>query len=268
MMTLRLLAFVPADVPSAVAWALADLGDARGRQELLTRQSPQRLKVLREHSLIESAVSSNRIEGVTVDQDRVRPVVMGKARLRDRDEEEVPGCRDALRLIHERREDGTRHSNDPEGGGDISRRRPSETVSWRQPRPDPRNSEEAASRGSGRVSWAASRRNGRERVAGKQPLFFVVPNAAITFRLALGPNLDAEAVERRRREDRRRATAAQLIACRRMASVRLTEAVDFVSPYERLKSPMGSTRSTSKTGRPSSRQSGPTASTGRWSAEC
>src|SRR5476649_1592428 len=43
---------------------------------------------------------------------------------------------------------------------------------------------------------------------GKQPLFFVVPNAAITFRLTLGLDLDAEAVERRRREDRRRATAA------------------------------------------------------------
>jgi Fic family protein len=102
MMTLRQLASSPAEVPSAVAWALADLGEARGKQELFTRQSPQRLKVLREHALIESAVSSNRIEGVTVDQDRVRPVVMGKARLRDRDEEEVRGYRDALRLIHER----------------------------------------------------------------------------------------------------------------------------------------------------------------------
>jgi Fic family protein len=102
MMTLRQLASSPADVPSAVAWALADLGEARGKQELFTRQSPQRLKVLREHALIESAVSSNRIEGVTVDQDRVRPVVVGNARLRDRDEEELRGYRDALRLIHER----------------------------------------------------------------------------------------------------------------------------------------------------------------------
>ena len=31
----------------AVAWALADLGEARGKQELFTRQSPQRLKALR-----------------------------------------------------------------------------------------------------------------------------------------------------------------------------------------------------------------------------
>jgi fido (protein-threonine AMPylation protein) len=61
MMTLRQLASSPADVPSAIAWALADLGEARGRQELFTRQSPQRLKVLREHALVESAVSSNRI---------------------------------------------------------------------------------------------------------------------------------------------------------------------------------------------------------------
>ena len=102
MMTLRQLTSPPADVPSAVAWALADVGETRGRQELFTRQSPQRLKVLREHALIESAVSSNRIEGVTVEQDRVRPVIIGNARLRDRDEEEVRGYRDALGLIHER----------------------------------------------------------------------------------------------------------------------------------------------------------------------
>jgi Fic family protein len=101
MMTLRLLSSSPAEVPSAIAWALADLGEARGKQELFTRQSPQRLKVLREHALIESAVSSNRIEGVTVDQDRIRPVVMGKARLRDRNEEELRGYRDALRIIHD-----------------------------------------------------------------------------------------------------------------------------------------------------------------------
>jgi Fic family protein len=58
--------------------------------------------VLRDHALVESAVSSNRIEGVTIEQARVRPVVIGDGRLRDRDEEEVRGYRDALRLIHER----------------------------------------------------------------------------------------------------------------------------------------------------------------------
>ena len=88
-------------MPVRTAWYLAELGEARGKQELFTRQAPQRLKVLREHALIESAVSSNRIEGVEVDQSRVGTLMFGKPALRDRDEEEVRGYRDALRLIHE-----------------------------------------------------------------------------------------------------------------------------------------------------------------------
>lgn len=88
-------------VPLTTSWYLADLGEARGKQELFTRQSPQRLKVLREHAVIESAVSSNRIEGVLIDQARVGTVVFGKSCLRDRDEEEVRGHRNALKLIHD-----------------------------------------------------------------------------------------------------------------------------------------------------------------------
>src|SRR2546423_14497321 len=88
-------------VPLTTSWYLADLGEARGKQELFTKQSPQRLKFLREHALIESAVSSNRIEGVEVDQARIGTLVFGKPLLRDRDEEELRGYRDALRLMHE-----------------------------------------------------------------------------------------------------------------------------------------------------------------------
>lgn len=102
MMTLRQLAVRPETIPVAMSWYLADLGEARGKQELFTKQSPQRLKVLREHALIESAVSSNRIEGVEVDQSRIKAILVGKGALRDRDEEEVRGYRDALKLIHER----------------------------------------------------------------------------------------------------------------------------------------------------------------------
>ncbi|MBA2524218.1 MAG: Fic family protein [Pyrinomonadaceae bacterium] len=100
MTTLQKLAEIR-EIPTTTAWYLADLGEARGKQELFTKQSPQRLRVLREHALIESAVSSNRIEGVTVEQSRVKAVVLGKSLLRDRDEEEVRGYRDALNLIHE-----------------------------------------------------------------------------------------------------------------------------------------------------------------------
>src|SRR5260370_17482652 len=88
------------NIPLATAWYLADLGEARGKQELFTKQSPQRLKVLRERALIESAISSNRIEGVTVDESRVKAVVLGKVHLRDSDEQEVRGYLDALKLFH------------------------------------------------------------------------------------------------------------------------------------------------------------------------
>ena len=101
MMTLLQFKSKPENIPASTSWYLADLGEARGKQELFTKQAPQRLRVLRENAMIESAVSSNRIEGVTVDQARLQPILFGKAALRDRHEEEVRGYRDALRLIHE-----------------------------------------------------------------------------------------------------------------------------------------------------------------------
>ncbi len=102
MMTFRQLAAEPPTLPTQTAWYLTDLAEARGKQELFTRQSPQKLKILREHALIESAVSSNRIEGVEVDQSRITTLLFGTSALRDRDEEEVRGYRDALKLIHEK----------------------------------------------------------------------------------------------------------------------------------------------------------------------
>jgi Fic family protein len=87
-------------LPTTTAWYLADISEARGKQELFIKQSPQRLDVLRKHALIESAVSSNRIEGVTIEQSRVKAVVLGKSLLHDRDEEEIRGYRDALTWNH------------------------------------------------------------------------------------------------------------------------------------------------------------------------
>ena len=102
MMTLRIFQRGIDAVPTVTTWYLADIAQSLGRQELFTRQSPQKLKALREHALIESALSSNRIEGVEIDPSRVRPLLLGKSMFRDRDEEEVRGYRDALRLIHEK----------------------------------------------------------------------------------------------------------------------------------------------------------------------
>ena len=101
MMTLRQFSHTPEAVPASTMWYIADLSESRGKQQLFTHRSPQKLEALREHALIESAVSSNRIEGVTIDEKRVVTVIFGKPPLRDRDEEEIRGYRDALNLIHQ-----------------------------------------------------------------------------------------------------------------------------------------------------------------------
>ncbi len=100
MNTLKQLSKKPSFIPSTVAWYLSDIGEARGMQNLFMKQSPHLLKALREHALIESAVSSNRIEGVEIERSRIGTVLFGKPRLRDRNEEEVRGYREALDLIH------------------------------------------------------------------------------------------------------------------------------------------------------------------------
>ena len=101
MKTLELFRASKLPVPASTAWYLETLGEFRGKQELFTRQSPQKLRVLREHALIESAVSSNRIEGVSVEPSRLESVLIAtKPLFRDRDEEEVRGYRDALGWIH------------------------------------------------------------------------------------------------------------------------------------------------------------------------
>jgi Fic family protein len=89
-------------IPASTVWYLTDIGEFKGKQELYVRRSPQRLKALREHAIIESAVSSNRIEGVSIDPSRIKDVLVSpKPLFRDRDEEEVRGYRDALKRIHE-----------------------------------------------------------------------------------------------------------------------------------------------------------------------
>ena len=102
MKTLALFSDSRTAIPVTTSWYLDTLGEFRGKQELFTRQSPQKLKVLREHAMIESAVSSNRIEGVSMETSRIQSVLIAtKPLFRDRDEEEIRGYRDALAWIHE-----------------------------------------------------------------------------------------------------------------------------------------------------------------------
>jgi Fic family protein len=100
MKTLRLFSDGIESIPTVAAWYLSDVSEARGRQDLYVKQAPQRLNALKEHAIVESAVSSNRIEGVEIDRSRIDAVFYSKKLLRDRNEEEVRGYRDALRLLH------------------------------------------------------------------------------------------------------------------------------------------------------------------------
>jgi Fic family protein len=87
-------------LPMSTVWLMNDIAEAKGKQELYTKQSPQMLKALREMAMVESVESSNRIEGVTVAPDRLRPLVLGNTRPKDRSEEEIQGYRKALQHIH------------------------------------------------------------------------------------------------------------------------------------------------------------------------
>jgi len=87
-------------LPVSSVWLLTDIAEAKGRQDLFTRQAPQLLETLRETALVQSVESSNRIEGVTVAPERLVPLVVGNARPLDGSEEEIQGYRRALDLIH------------------------------------------------------------------------------------------------------------------------------------------------------------------------
>jgi Fic family protein len=87
----------------ATVWLLGECMQARGKQEMWMRQRPEVLEALREQAMIQSVESSNRIEGVTVAANRLRPVVLGKARPLDRPEEELAGYRKAIDWIFSRK---------------------------------------------------------------------------------------------------------------------------------------------------------------------
>jgi len=100
MMSFRGMRLQNIKLPLSIVWLMETLAESKGRQQLYKNQSPQLLESLREMALIESAESSNRIEGVTVERNRLRPLVIGNTRPRDRSEEEIVGYRMALNWIH------------------------------------------------------------------------------------------------------------------------------------------------------------------------
>jgi Fic family protein len=100
MMTLRLFQRSPTTIPSTCAWRLAELGEARGRQESVVKQSPQRLQALRETAMIDSTLSAFRLDDLEIGPERVQAIVATAGPLPDRTEREIRGYHRALGLIH------------------------------------------------------------------------------------------------------------------------------------------------------------------------
>ena len=92
-----------ATIPIGTGWLLGACMEARGKQDLWVKQKPEVLAALRDQAMIQSAESSNRIEGVTVLANRLRPLVLGGAKPRDRSEEELAGYRRALDWVFSRK---------------------------------------------------------------------------------------------------------------------------------------------------------------------
>ena len=90
-------------IPLSTSWMLSACTEAKGKQDLWIRQKPEVLEALREQAIVQSVESSNRIEGVTVDKNRLRPLVLGHAKPRDRSEEEVAGYRKAMDWVFTRK---------------------------------------------------------------------------------------------------------------------------------------------------------------------
>ena len=80
---------------------LRKLGEFRGKQDLFSKKSKEALKALKQHAIIESVESSNRLEQITAPHQRIKGLVNKSTAPKNRSEREIAGYRDALNLIHE-----------------------------------------------------------------------------------------------------------------------------------------------------------------------
>jgi Fic family protein len=101
MMTFRAIRLEKFKLLPGMVWLLEKLAESEHNHALHEMQSKRLMKSLQEIALLESVESSNRIDGVTVEPERLRLLVLGEERPRDRSEEEIVGYRNALRWIYQ-----------------------------------------------------------------------------------------------------------------------------------------------------------------------
>lgn len=80
---------------------LTRIGEYQGKQVLYAEQMPEVLRTMRRVAQVESAESSNRIEGIEAPRRRIQGIVLADTNPANRSEQEIAGYRDALDLVHE-----------------------------------------------------------------------------------------------------------------------------------------------------------------------
>jgi Fic family protein len=100
MMTFRGERLAKTTLSPSTTWLLDKLAESKKKQAHYEKKSGAILRSLHEIAVLEGVESSNRIDAVTVEPERLRLLVLGDARPRDRSEEEIVGYRNALTWIH------------------------------------------------------------------------------------------------------------------------------------------------------------------------
>ena len=77
------------------------INEYKGEQRLFIEAHKDELSELVEIAKIQSTEASNRIEGISTADDRLKNLVQSKTTPRNRDESEIAGYRDVLNTIHE-----------------------------------------------------------------------------------------------------------------------------------------------------------------------
>lgn len=80
---------------------LVRINEYKGEQRLFVEAHKDELNKLVEIAKIQSTESSNKIEGISTENDRLKNLVQAKTTPRNRDESEIAGYRDVLNTIHE-----------------------------------------------------------------------------------------------------------------------------------------------------------------------
>ena len=87
-------------LPMSIVRMLTTINEYKGKQALYKKQSPQMLDTLKDVAMVQSAESSNRIEGIYTSNKRLREIMDNKSEPRDGSESEIAGYRDVLNTIH------------------------------------------------------------------------------------------------------------------------------------------------------------------------